>query len=51
MRSEAFKWVWAAVSSAPIALLLGYLYNLSDWQFWALLAAAAWWRKTGPLSD
>ena len=45
------KFLWAGVATLPVALLTGYLYEVNQWEFWAIFAAASWWRFVGPLSD
>lgn len=36
-------WFYSAVAVTPMAYLVALLFDASDWQMWALLAAAFWW--------
>lgn len=44
-------WLKSAVAVLPICLVLGHQFDLSDWQLWAIMAAASWWRWFGRWSD
>ena len=45
------KWIIAGIAVLPFSLLVGFLFNVEDWELWALIITAMWWRFIGPASD
>jgi hypothetical protein len=45
------SWIYAAIAVVPFGLLVGQLYDINQWQGWALIVAGFWWREVGASLD
>jgi hypothetical protein len=36
-------WFYSVVAVTPMAMLVASLFDVDDWQLWALLVAGFWW--------
>lgn len=44
-------WFISAIAVVPFAFLLTDQFDLDQWQWWAFLGAAFWWRIVGPTAE
>jgi hypothetical protein len=38
-------WIYSFIAVAPMGLLVTSIFDVTDWQTWALLTAAFWWAR------
>ena len=36
------------IAPLPFGLALGAIFDVTDWELWALFLTACWWRSMGP---
>lgn len=45
------SWLISGLAIVPIVVLLTVLFDIIDWELWALFVSALWWRILGPLAN
>lgn len=50
-RGNTAKTLIMCAAVIPFGLLVSHIFEPDQWEMWALIAAAWWWREIGPLSE